>query len=126
MSKALIEKAFEKWKNDSGCRNNSCNDCQGGCNGAFIAGATWQREQLEAEIKELKFSYDTSHNADQFLIKTARTKLIQELIDFVCKDCEYNFIEDDTRECDVDPQRPDYCPQEKLIAKLDLLEKGGE
>jgi hypothetical protein len=60
MSKALIEKAFEKWKNDSGCRNNSCNDCQGGCNGAFIAGATWQREQLEAEIikgrcKECRF-----------------------------------------------------------------------
>jgi hypothetical protein len=45
-------------------------------------------KELEAEIKELKFAYDTSHNADQFLIKTARTKVIKGC----CKDCKWKNI----------------------------------
>jgi hypothetical protein len=48
MNKALIEKAFEKWLEDYKSRSR-CTHLD-----AFTSGATWQREQLEAEIKEAK------------------------------------------------------------------------
>jgi uncharacterized membrane protein affecting hemolysin expression len=140
--KALIEKAFEKWKNDSGCRNNSCNDCQGGCEGAFIAGATWQREQLDKYkakdlLDEIHTNYMCYHaknyDTKDFVInlaggsvvvmdkqgyqelKKSREQIIQELREWIESNKElrgYTGIPDDTLNI--------------ILAKLDLLEKGGE
>lgn len=58
---ALIEKAKEYCCNKC-CYVDACKPMQNTCEeiNAFIAGATWQREQLEAEIENLKkFILDT-------------------------------------------------------------------
>jgi hypothetical protein len=66
MSKALMEKAFEKWWylkykdlmieydyiKDLGERKLKVNYWHSYCRQAFITGATWQREQLIAELRE--------------------------------------------------------------------------
>jgi predicted nuclease with TOPRIM domain len=170
MNKALIEKAFEKWLEDYKSRSR-CTHLDAFAGGAtwqreqleerikeleeenFTLTKMENEEtkelkakvkQLEAEIKELKFAYDTSHNADQFLIKTARTKLIQELRE--AKDIISNLIQvmppendesllcscsldkcadENIRCCDCDKSiSPDKVIEqaEQFLAKLDLLE----
>jgi hypothetical protein len=51
MDKALIEKAFEKWAEKHKTGVESKRD-EVTAKTAFIAGATWQREQLIAELRE--------------------------------------------------------------------------
>jgi hypothetical protein len=51
MSKGLIEKAFEKWAEKHKTGVESKRD-EVTAKTAFIAGATWQREQLIAELRE--------------------------------------------------------------------------
>jgi hypothetical protein len=124
MSKALIEKAFKFWWSSRYLNSQHIRQAKN----AFVAGATWQREQLEAEILNKEKSWyaefpDEKSAQEVFNIikelqaenKNIREQLIKELREWIESNKElrgYTGIPDDTLNI--------------ILAKLDLLEKGGE
>jgi predicted XRE-type DNA-binding protein len=195
MSKALMEKAFEKWWylkykdlmieydyiKDLGERKLKVNYWHSYCRQAFIAGATWQREQLDRYkakdlLDEIHTSYMRYHaenyDTKDFVInvaggsvvvmdkqgyqelKTAREQLEAEIKEQVIKKAEL-FVECGKRGEQIsDLQAENKTIRQQLIkelrewiesnkelrgytgipddtlniilAKLDLLEKGGK
>jgi predicted RNase H-like nuclease (RuvC/YqgF family) len=130
MSKALIERAFRKWSIKIYMGKPSYeNDLQD----AFIAGATWQREQLEAEIEELKNRpSDIEHlnkMSEQYsaefhkALKQEREKRQLIKLELIQELREWAENEKQRKNTVISPM---FIHFNNLLAKLDLLEKGGE
>lgn len=154
-NKALIEKAFEKWWKEMPCITNDDPYCmEKDMSVAFQAGATWQREQLESGGKYImnKDTYEMILELQNNQIKGRCCKC--NYYDKTAGQCKMNWVfrssqsycsefstqvASSVKSCDnckyqayhgnslekVLKCRP--CKnQSEWVAKLDLLEKGGE